>query len=154
MKKIFYSKTFLCGCLVFALLIITASVFIVNNRNNVIRRYTELKRQRSECDKVIDWIFNNLSDGEHVLSYDGSIYKLGSFELSGDVSEAFRIIDDTFNDQEYLDYVEVRGSRVFFWSFGRDHALVYSPNRRPWKVDEKFVFSQRICKNWYHVTRK
>ena len=152
MKKFSISKIMLCVCLILALLLITVPIFIVNNLNNVFRRYDEVKYHRGECEKVTDWIFNNLSDGEYCLSYDGSRYKLGSFELSDDASEAFGIIDDTFNDEEYLDYVEVRGSRVIFWSFGKNHALVYSPNGRPWKVGGKFLFSERICKNWYHIT--
>ncbi len=126
--------------------------------------YADFDNYEDDFKKVCAWV-REYSDGEDVIliphrssltDEDGmtDITNDTWVALPDEVAESLRVISkEAWGTKTTFQSIKVRGSRVYFCSYEYPYYVVYSPKGKPWKAFGEWVFSERICKNWYHVTR-
>lgn len=74
--------------------------------------------------------------------------------LPDDVAESLCVISkEAWGSKTTFTHIKVKGSRVYFCCEEYPYYVVYSPKGKPWRAFGEWVFSERICRNWYHVSR-
>lgn len=163
-KKILIVYLILAGIISAVILaFIFAPALLTGSLTNPRLYYADFDDYSKDFKKVCAWA-KEYSGGEDVtFLLSASSIKEGEIRditngkditVPDDIAQSLSVISkEAWGSKSSFNSIKVKGSRVYFGCEEFPYYVVYSPKGRPWKAFGKFVFSERICPCWYHVTR-